>query len=232
MLAVTALASSSINCSYLENPSEFEESPEKQWRFVSDRTDQVRGGLVSAATRLAVSSELPPPVLRKNFIDEYIFGRMERDGISPAPISDDQTFLRRVFLDLTGRIPSADQVRGFAYDTNPAKRDVIIDALIGNVEYINKWTVFFGDLYKNNATATNVVRYFQGRDAFHMYLKDALTRNKPYNQMAYEILASNGDNWVDGQNNWLVGGTVPMGPQQDTYDGQAVNAAQMFLGIN
>jgi len=232
VLAVTALASSSINCSYLENPSEFEESPENQWRFVSDRTDQVRGGLVSAATRAAVSSELPPPVLRKNFIDEHIFGRMERDGIQPAPISDDQTFLRRVFLDLTGRIPSTDQVRGFAYDTNPAKRDAIIDALIGNVEYINKWTVFFGDLYKNNANATNVVRYFQGRDAFHMYLKDALTRNKPYNQMAWEIIASNGDNWVDGQNNWLVGGTIAMGPAQDTYDGQAVNAAQMFLGIN
>src|SRR5262245_49657906 len=169
---------------------------------------------------------------RKNFIDEYIFGRMERDGITPAPLADDQIFLRRLFLDLTGRIPSPDQVRAFAYDTNPAKRDIIVDGLIGNVEFINKWTMFFGDLFKNNTTATNVTRYFQGRDAFYTYLKDAVARNKPYNQIAGELIASDGDNWVDGATNWVVGGTVPMGPAQDTYDGQAVNTAQMFLGIN
>jgi hypothetical protein len=180
----------------------------------------------------ADSGSSAAPMPRKNFIDEYIFGRMERDGIQPAPIADDQTFLRRVFLDLTGRLPSPEQVRAFAYDTNPAKRDAIVDALIGNAEFINKWTMFLGDLYKNNANATNVVRYFQGRDAFYTYLKDAITRNKRYDLIAWEIITSNGDNWENGAANWAVGGIVPMGPAQDTYDGQAVNAAQMFLGIN
>ena len=172
------------------------------------------------------------PMPRKNFIDEYIFGRMERDGIQPAPISTDQEYLRRVFLDLTGRIPSPEQVVAFAYDTNPAKRDTIVDALTGNAEYIGKWTMFLGDLYRNNGPATNVNRYLQGRDAFYLYLYDALTVNKPYNQIARELITAAGDSFVDGAANFVVGGTVPMGPVQDTYDGQAVNVAQMFLGLN
>jgi Protein of unknown function (DUF1553)/Protein of unknown function (DUF1549) len=232
VLAMSVLGSSSVNCTYLADPAEFEYHPNKHWRDVSERTDNLGRTLNPTAARMAATSDSAVPMPRKNFIDEYIFGRMERDGVPPAPIADDQAFLRRVFLDLTGRLPSAEQVRAFAYDTNTAKRDAIVDALVGNVDYINKWTTFFGDLYKNSATAANVVRYQQGRDAFYIYLKDALTQNKRYDLMAWELMVSNGDNWVDGAANWAVGGTVAAGPAQDTYDGQAVNAAQMFLGIN
>jgi hypothetical protein len=227
IFAITALGFGAIDCTFLISPSDFQYSPQKHWRDVTQRTDDVWRNLQSPA-----ATNVLPPTARKNFIDEYIFGRMERDGIQPAPQVDDQAFLRRLFLDLTGRPPSPEQVRAFAYDTNTAKRDVIADALVGNVEFINKWTMFLGDLFKNNANSTNVVRYFQGRDAFHVYLKDALTRNKPYNQIVSEIITANGDNWVDGAGNWLIGGTIAMGPVQDTYDGQAVNAAQMFLGLN
>jgi hypothetical protein len=232
LIALTAFGPDAFNCTYLQNPSEFQYSALKHWRDISERTDGVDNALQIAGRLTAATADRPAPTPRKNFIDEYIFGRMERDGITPAPPSDDQTFLKRVFLDLTGRIPSPDQVRAFAYDTNPGKRDMIVDALMGNVEFINKWTTFFGDLYKNNATATNVVRYFQGRDAFYIYLKEALASNKRYDLIAWEIMTANGDNWVTGAANWAVGGTVPMGPAQDTYDGQAVNTAQMFLGIN
>src|SRR5206468_8137388 len=139
---------------------------------------------------------------------------------------------RRVFLELTGKIPSPEQVTAFASDTNPEKRDSIIDALVGNEDFISKWTMFLGDLYRNNGPATNVNRYLQGRDAFYLYLYDALTVNKPYDQIARELITAAGDSFVDGAANFVVGGSVPMGPLQDTYDGQAENVAQMFLGIN
>lgn len=225
--------SSNIDCSFLKDPSAFLYSPEKNWRDVSHWTDTVGRELRPNKTHYAMNldqaaSQMP----RKNFIDEYIFGKIENAGIQPAPLAQDQEFLRRIFLDLTGRIPSPEQVTAFAYDTNPAKRDAIVDALIGNSEFIDKWTMFLGDLYKNNGPATNVNRYFQGRDAFFLYLAEAVTLNKPYNQIAHELIRAEGDNWVDGAANWVVGGTVAMGPAQDTYDGQAVNLAQMFLGIN
>ena len=174
----------------------------------------------------------PVQTPRKNFIDEYIFGRMERDGIQPAPLSSDLEFFRRVYFDLTGKPPSPTDIYAFVADQNPNKRDDLIDRLAWTYDFLDKWTVFFGDLYKNNATATNVVRYSQGRDAFYTYLWNSIGVNKPINQMVQEMITAQGDNLGNGAANWLVGTTVAMGPAQDTYDGGAVNAAQMFLGIN
>jgi hypothetical protein len=174
------------------------------------------------------ASEVP----RKNFIDDSIFGRMAGVGIQSAPVASDAEFLRRVTLDLTGRIPSGADVDAFLADTNPSKRDLKVDALIGSPEFIDKWTMFFGDLLKVNAQAQNVNRQVQGRDAFYIYVKNALIANKPYDEMARELITATGDSFVLGETNWPVGNTVPMGPNQDTYDGQAVNLASMFMGIN
>jgi len=66
---------------------------------------------------------------RRNFIDRHIFGKLERDGVPHAALAGDYEFLRRVSLDLTGRIPLPEEVRAFAADPDPAKRDKLIDRL-------------------------------------------------------------------------------------------------------
>ena len=81
-------------------------------------------------------------------------------------------------------------------------------------------------------TNNNVNRDTNGRDSFYLYLKDAVSTNKPYDQLARELITASGDSFAQGQVNWPVGNTIAMGPVQDTYDGQAVNLASMFLGIN
>ena len=223
IISLPLLGVSSADCTFLNKPEEFLRKPEQRWQEISGWTARVAPSSAAADTI---------PISRKNFIDEYIFGRMERDGIQPAPISGDQEFLRRVYLDLTGRIPSADQVRSFVSDADPEKRNAVVDSLIGSPEFVDKWTMFFGDLFKNDGPSANVNRYLQGRDAFYTYLKDSISMNKPYDRMAREIITGTGDTFESGPANWVVGGTVPMGSIQDTYDGQAVNLAQMFLGIN
>jgi hypothetical protein len=117
-------------------------------------------------------------------------------------------------------------------DPNPSKRDAKVDALIGSPEFIDKWTMFLGDLYKNKAVNNNVNRQIAGRDAFYLYLKDAVSTNKPYDQLARELINGSGDSFAQGEANWPVGNTIAMGPAQDTYDGESVNLASMFLGIN
>src|SRR2546421_3726827 len=109
----------SADCTYLNNREAFLDKPDQRWQELSKITARV-------ASFQQVQDSAPIP--RNNFIDEYIVGRMERDGIRPAPISDDPEFLRRVYLDLNGRIPSADQVRSFINDSNPSKRDLLIDS--------------------------------------------------------------------------------------------------------
>src|SRR5258708_24595937 len=79
---------------------------------------------------LAICSTCFGEVARKNFVDNYIFDKMQRDGIPHAPLANDTEFLRRVTLDLTGRLPTPEQIRRFLQDTDPNKRDKRIDSLV------------------------------------------------------------------------------------------------------
>jgi hypothetical protein len=221
------------DCSYLQNPEGFKDAMARHRDLVSRSTEMISQSLVSAIDETTEISLVPPQdIPRKNFIDNILFDRMARDNIQSAPISTDAEFIRRVYLDVTGRIPSAADVTAFLADTNTNKRDALVDRLVGSPEYVDKWTMFFGDLFENNARSTSVQRYSGGRDAFYNYIKSSVAANKSYAQMATEMITATGDNFVDGQNNFIVGGIVPMGPQQDTMDGTAVNTASMFLGIN
>jgi hypothetical protein len=223
-----ALPTQSVDCSYLKDPSEFLFSPEKHRLEITNRTKTVTSQLPRFESRAAEAAER---IQHRNLIDDYIFNRMEQAGIVSAPLSSDSEFLRRVKLDLTGRIPAMADVESFLTDANPGKRDELIDSLIGSPEFVDKWTMFLGDLLKVNATAANITLYQQGRDAMVRYLRDAVQRNKPYNQIATELITARGNNLFQGDVNWIVGGIME-GPIQDTYDNQASVTASQFLGIN
>lgn len=221
------------DCVFLQNPVNVNEAMAAHRALIARSTETVSQAIVSAIDEQTELALIPPQdVPRKNFIDNIIFDRMAHDNILSAPLASDEEFIRRVYLDLTGRIPAAQDVTSFLSDANANKRDALVDRLIGAPEYVDKWTMFFGDLFKNNARATNVQRYSGGRDAFYTYLKNSIAANKSYAQMAREMITANGDNFVAGEVNFIVGGVVPMGPPQDTMDGRAVNTANMFLGIN
>jgi hypothetical protein len=231
LLASGLLVSGAENeCSFLNNPDEFLMSTERLHMTRSDLSQYLQGYLYNASS--AASTVDPRAIPHKNFIDESIFTRMLMAGIPSAPLASDAEFLRRVTLDLTGRIPSAEDVDAFLADTNPTKRDLRVDALIGSPEFNDKWTMFFGDLFKLNANSQFVNRDILGRDAFYLYLKDAISANKPYDRIARELITAMGDSFEQGETNWPVGNIVTGGPQQDIYDNHAVNATSMLLGIN
>jgi hypothetical protein len=217
------------DCSYLMNPTKFREALAQHRAEVSRETEQVS---LIAELNPDVKLTHPNDIPRKNFIDNILFDKMARDSVMSAPLCTDEEFVRRAYLDLTARIPSPDAVTSFLANTNPNKRDALVDALIGTPEYVDKWTMFFGDLYKNTANAPNVTRYFEGREAFYTFIKDSLTTNKSYAQMVSEMIAASGDTFANGAGNWIVGGIVTGGPAQDTMDGQAAQAASMFLGMS
>ncbi|MGH9835754.1 MAG: DUF1549 domain-containing protein, partial [Blastocatellia bacterium] len=203
------------DCSYLKAPENFRGVQARHRLAVSETTQAISNKLGDAELALVQASSVP----RKNVIDNILFDRMARDAIASAPLSTDEEFIRRVSLDLTGRIPSAEDVTKFVGDQDPNKRDLLVDNLINSPEFVDKWTMFFGDLFRNNARSTSVQRYSGGRDAFYNYIKNSVAANKSYAQMATEMITATGDNFVDGQNNFIVGGIIPMGPQQDTMDG-------------
>ena len=171
----------------------------------------------------------------EGIIDPQIFGALKKAGVAPAIRTTDLEFIRRVSLDLTGRVPAVARVTAFVNDGRTDKRTALVDELLVSPEYVDKWTMYFGDLFKNTNRTTQVIRFAEGRDAFYQWIKDAVATDKPYNQMATELISSAGPNsYTDGALNWAVGGFVTGSPRgnQDIYDQQAANVAETFLGIS
>jgi hypothetical protein len=168
-----------------------------------------------------------------NNIDKYLFQALAEAGVAPAPATTDYEFVRRVTLDLTGRIPTASAVTTFVSDGSLDKRAKLVDTLMASPEWVDKWTVWFGDLLQNNSRNTQMQRNILGVVAFNNYIRDSLTSGKPYNQMAREMISATGtSSYTQGEINYIVGGYMGGGPVQDIFDLQAANTAETFLGIS
>lgn len=166
-----------------------------------------------------------------SYIDAEISAKLAQDGIAAAPPSGDTEFLRRVTVDLTGTIPTADEVEAFLADTSPDKRAKKIDALLHSPAFTDRWTLWFGDLVQNVQNATNVREYYLGRNAYYTWIRDSIASNKPYDQMVREVLAGEGNSFSSGVANYVVRQLQRNGPPQDTYDNLAAHSAEKFLGI-
>ncbi len=168
-----------------------------------------------------------------NNIDKYLFQAMSDAGVAPAPATTDFEFVRRVTLDLTGRTPTPDTVTTFVNDITLDKRAKLVENLLASPQWLDKWTIWFGDFFQNNSRNTQIQRYIQGVVAFNSYIRNSLSSGKPYDQMAREMISATGpSSFTQGELNYIAGGVMLGGPVQDVFDLQAANTAQTFLGIS
>jgi len=147
-----------------------------------------------AATTLTVMGDRtgfqwvkPAPL---NYIDDHVYKKLERVKILPADVCSDEEFIRRIYLDITGLPPTAEQVRQFLDSSLPSqdRRNELIDKLVGSKEYVEHWTNRWSDLLQVN-------RKFLGEEgamALRNWIKHAVATNKPYNQFANEIITAKG----------------------------------------
>ena len=130
----------------------------------------------------SVASSLPDtgasyePIALKNFVDEFVFGKMERDNVPHAPLAGDAKFLRRAYLDLTGLLPTIDETRSFLADTDPNKRDALIDTLIDTEAFADQWAYHYGELFRTDDAR------------FHLWTKQWLRVDRPYDEVFYDIV--------------------------------------------
>src|SRR5215469_6268115 len=106
-------------------------------------------------------------------IDSYIFAALQTNGIAPAESTNDFEFIRRVTLDLTGRIPTPSAVLAFVSNNDPSKRAQLIDQLLASPQWVDKWTVFYSDLFKNTSVNSQIVINNEGRNAFYKWIHDS-----------------------------------------------------------
>ncbi len=167
-----------------------------------------------------------------NPIDVAILSELQRRGIPPAEQTTDLEFLRRVTLDVTGRIPTYESLVQFNGTASPTKRAELIEQLLSSPEYVDKWTMYFGDMFRNTRNGDVLVRGDQGRNAFYNWIKSSMQANKSYKQMATELIANKGTNsFEQGEVNFLLGSKTQGGPINDDYDQETADVAATFLGV-
>jgi Protein of unknown function (DUF1549)/Protein of unknown function (DUF1553) len=172
----------------------------------------------NASVRLGAPVENLPPA--KNFVDELVFANLRELGVPPSPVCDDATFLRRVTLDIAGRVPTAQESAQFLSNTDQLKRDEVIETLLRSPEhadyFANKWT----SLLKNRRDDASDIK---SNFAFHAWMRDSLLANKPYDQIVRELLAATGTVMGNPAVAWYKRVKEPKQQLEDV--------AQLFLGV-
>jgi hypothetical protein len=157
----------------------------------------------------------------QNYIDGLAAEKWKKLGLLPSPVCDDATFLRRLTIDLCGRLPTSDEARTFLADQDANKRQKLIDRLLDSPDYpayfATRWAVI---LRNSNLAGSDRAAY-----AFHGWIKDNLAANKPYDEFVRGIVAAAGE-WQDSPAiNWY------WQSRDDQLHTVTADTAQVFLGL-
>ena len=134
-----------------------------------------------------------PQVATNNKVDELVLEKLKKLGVVPSELCTDAEFLRRVYLDLTGTLPTAAEVEAFLADPSSEKRRAKIDQLLESPAYVAWWTTKFNDYTGNNDRQLNQVN--QGlpgtaTQAWYDWIYKRIAENVPYDQLAEGIIVS------------------------------------------
>lgn len=153
-----------------------------------------------------------------NFIDEQIFRKLRTLRMNPSPLCSDEVFLRRVYLDLLGLIPTADEAKAFLADTAPGKRAALVDQLLERDEFADFWALKWSDLLKIEVRQLDQ----EGMRVFHDWIRASIKDHKPLDQFAREIVAARGSTFQNAPANWWRANRDPVTRAEST--------ARVFLG--
>jgi hypothetical protein len=168
----------------------------------------------------AVPAEVFANADRRNFIDELILQKLESLNLPPSPTADDATFIRRVFLDTIGVLPTADEVRAFLADTSRDKRDRLIDDLLARPEFVDYWTYKWSDLLLVTGDRLRP----KAVEAYYAWIRQRVADNTPWDQFAREIVTASGSTLENGAANFYA-------LHQDPTE-MSETLSQAFLGLS
>lgn len=159
-----------------------------------------------------------PKLSEANYIDKLIHERLRQLQFVPAQRCTDSEFVRRIYLDVTGLLPSVDAATSFLADTEPKKREKLIDELLKSPEHAKFWALKWGDILRikaANITSPGVFKY-------HRWLVRAFQNNMPYDEFARQLLTSTGSTFENPAANYY---RTAAGTNDCTE-----STAQIFLG--
>jgi hypothetical protein len=168
----------------------------------------------------------PPAV---NFIDELVFDRLKKLRIAPSELSDDETFLRRVTLDLAARPPTTSEYHVFLADSRPNKRAIKIDELLADDAFADLWTAIWAEqLRVIGGNYAPVATHVKAADAFYQWIGKQMKTGRPLNEFVAEMVDASGSNLTNGPVNLY---TMLVHKPQFEPKSFAADFSQVFLGV-
>ena len=154
-----------------------------------------RGSSGTAAPAGALSPfESPESLVPQCQIDRLVSAKLHQLGIQPAHLCSDAVFVRRVFLDAIGTLPTAREAREFLFDSKPDKRRILVDRLLERDEFADYWAMKWSDLLRVKAEFP-INLWPNGVQAYHRWIRASIKENKSYDRFVRELLTSSGSNF-------------------------------------
>jgi hypothetical protein len=164
-----------------------------------------------------------PEIPANNYIDSLVHDKLHKLRVIPSDLCDDQTFLRRAFLDILGALPTLPERDAFLADPSSNKRAALVDRLIADPRFTEVWTMKWSELLQIRVfnEGNNQVTY-KAALRYHEWLKERVARNQPFDQTVRELLTARGGTFDNPATNFfqVEGDTLKL----------TENIAQVFMG--
>ncbi len=161
-----------------------------------------------------------------SYINEQIRQGWTDNEIKASPVADDAEWLRRVYLDVAGHVPSGKVLEEFMKDKDPAKRSKMVDTLLADSGYVRNFTTYWTNTLIGRTTPDKT-----NRGALEKFLRESLAKNRPWNEISYDLLSSEGRFDENGAVNYLLA-QLQLNPNSDEYPVEATaRSARIFLGL-
>lgn len=166
-----------------------------------------------------VPADLYAKLPRLNFIDELVWQKLESLGITPSGPIDDAKFMRRVYIDIIGTLPTPEETRTFLADPATDKRQALVDRLLDRPEYAEHWANKWVDLLRPNPYRVGIKAVLN----YDHWIRDSFRKNKPYDQFVRELISAQGSTWHNG--------AATLFRDRRSPDEITTLVTQLFLGI-
>lgn len=164
-----------------------------------------------------------PPVAENNYIDALVNAKLRKLRIAPSELCDDATFLRRVYLDVTGTLPPPDDVRNFLADAVSDKRARVVDDLLSRKEFVDIWVMKWAELLQIRSADQQVQMSNKSALQYFEWLEEQIARNVPVDVMVRTLLTATGPSFENPAANFYK-------IERDTLK-LSENVAQAFMGL-
>ena len=161
-----------------------------------------------------------PPTPEKNYIDTLVNAKLKNLRIAPSTTCSDEVFLRRIFIDLTGMLPSVEEYKTFMANKSADKREQLVKDLMERKEFSELWVLKWAELLQ--IRSSNQVSY-KATLLYYNWLQDRIARNVPLNQWVQELLGANGGTFNNPVTNYYQNETDILKVTE--------NVAQVFMGM-